>query len=194
MTAIGRLRNLTRATIIGVVSVFVVSGAYLGFLQLTGNFSTVVSGELYRSGQITPEQLDEYATRYGIKTIINLRGRNPGNIWYEAETAESRKLHIDHVDFGLSARREVSEQQAADLIALLRSAQKPILIHCKAGADRSGFVSALYLAAIKKWRPDIAEGQLSIRFGHFSLPFIPEYAMDRSFERLEVSSGALSGE
>ncbi len=194
MTAIVRLRNLIRATIVGAVSVFVVSVAYLGFLQLTGNFNTVVSGELYRSGQITPEQLDEYATKYGIKTIINLRGRNPGNSRYDAETAESQKLHIDHVDFGLSARREVTEQQAADLIVLLRSAQKPILIHCKAGADRSGFVSALYLAAIKKWRPELAEGQLSIRFGHFSLPFIPEYAMDRSLERLEVSSGAFEAE
>jgi protein tyrosine/serine phosphatase len=189
MTAISRIRNLTRATMIGVVSVFVVSGAYLGFLQLTGNFNTVVSGELYRSGQITPQQLDEYATKYGIKTIINLRGSNPGNTWYDAETAESKKLHIYHVDFGLSARREVTEQQAADLIALLRSSPKPILIHCKAGADRSGFVSALYLAAIKKWRPKVAEGQLSIRYGHLSLPFIPEYAMDRSFETLALSSG-----
>lgn len=194
MTATARLRNLIWATVIGVVSVFVVSGTYLGFLQLTGNFNTVVSGELYRSGQITPQQLDEYATKYGIKTVINLRGRNPGNTWYDAETTESQKLHIDHVDFGLSARREVTEQQAADLIALLRSAQKPILIHCKAGADRSGFVSALYLAAVKKWRPERAEGQLSIRFGHFSLPFIPEYAMDRSFERLEVSTGAFDAE
>jgi protein tyrosine/serine phosphatase len=194
MMAIVRIRNLIRATAIGMVSVLMVSGAYLGFLQFSGNFNTVVRGELYRSGQITPQQLDEYTTKYGIKTIINLRGSNPGNTWYDAETAESRKLHIDHVDFGLSARREVTEQQAADLIALLRSAQKPILIHCKAGADRSGFVSALYLAAIKKWRPELAEGQLSIRFGHVSLPFIPEYAMDRSFERFEVSSEALDAE
>jgi hypothetical protein len=35
----------------------------------------------------------------------------------------------------------------------------------------------------------MAKGQLSIGFGHFSLPFIPEYAMDRTFEALEPSLG-----
>lgn len=190
MKIIFRLRNLTRAAVIGVSLTLVFGGTYLGYLQLNGNFNTVVSGELYRSGQITPQQLDDYVTKYGIKTIINLRGRNPGTPWYDVETAESDKLHIDHIDFGLSARREVTELQEVELIGLMRNAQKPILIHCKGGADRSGLASALYLAAVKKWSPEHAEGQLSIRFGHFSLPFIPEYAMDRSFEKFELSSGA----
>lgn len=188
MMAACRLRHLTRAAAIGVLLLLGLGGAYLEFLQLSGNFNTVVSGELYRSGQISSQQLDNYATRYGIKTIVNLRGSNPGAPWYDTETAESQKLHIDHVDFRLSARREVTARQVTELIALLRSAQKPILIHCKAGADRSGLVSALYLVAIKKWSAEVAEGQLSIRFGHFSLPFIPEYAMERSFEKFELPS------
>lgn len=184
-----RFSYLARAAVAGVTSALVLGGTYLGYLQLTGNFNTVVSGELYRSGQITSQQLDDYATNYGIKTIINLRGGNPGSSWYDAEMVESQKLHIHHIDFGLSARQEVTARQAGELIAILESAQRPILIHCKDGADRSGLVSALYLVAIKGWSPKLAEGQLSIRFGHFSLPFIPEYAMDRSFEKLAHSSG-----
>lgn len=164
-------------------------GAYLGALQLTGNFNTVVAGEFYRSGQLTPTQIADYAKQYGIKTIINLRGDNPGNSWYDAEVAEARRLNISHINFGMSARRELTAAQATALIAAMKEAEKPILIHCKAGADRSGLASALYLAAVKKLDAATAEGQLSIRFGHFSLPFIPEYAMDRTFETLEPSFG-----
>ncbi|MFD2031462.1 tyrosine-protein phosphatase [Ancylobacter dichloromethanicus] len=52
----------------------------------------------------------------------------------------------------------------------MKDAKKPILIHCQAGADRSGLASALYLAAIKKNSAEAeAEAQLSIRYGHFFL-------------------------
>jgi len=179
------LRRWARFAGLCLLCVSVLGGGYLGALQLTGNFNTVIKGELYRSGQISSQQLKDYVAEYGIKTIVNLRGDNHGDDWYETEVAQSRDLSIDHVDFGISARRELTAERAAQLIAILRTAQKPILIHCKAGADRSGLVSALYLAIIKQWSPQIAEGQLSIRYGHLSLPFIPEYAMDRSFANLE---------
>ena len=49
-------------------------------------------GELYRSGQITPQQLDDYTAKYGVKTVVNLRGDSQGSSWYEAEIAESRSF------------------------------------------------------------------------------------------------------
>jgi hypothetical protein len=45
------------------------------------------------------------------------------------------------------------------------------------------------MAAVKKSDEAMAKGQLSIGFGHLALPFIPEYAMDRTFEALEPSLG-----
>lgn len=156
----------------------------MGALQLTGNFNTVITGELYRSGQISPQQLKEYVAEYGIKTVVNLRGDNQGDDWYDTEITQSRNLGVHHIDFGLSARQELTSERAAQLMAILRTAQKPILIHCKAGADRSGLISALYLAIIKQWNPEVAKAQLSVRYGHISLPFIPEYAMDRSFTKV----------
>jgi protein tyrosine/serine phosphatase len=138
---------------------------------------------------LTPAQIAKYAKEYGIKTIINLRGDNTGSSWYDAEVGEASRLGITHIDFGMSARRELTASQADALIVLMKGAQKPILIHCKDGADRSGLASALYLAAVKKSDEAMAKGQLSIGFGHFSLPFIPEYAMDRTFESLEPSLG-----
>lgn len=183
--ASGPLRRVARFAGLCLLCAIVLTGGYLGALQLTPNFNTVIPGELYRSGQMSPHQLKDYLEEYGIKTVVNLRGDNHGSDWYEAEVAESRDLRVEHVDFGISARRELTSDRAAQLMAVLRTAQKPILIHCKAGADRSGLVSALYLAIIKERSPDVAKAQLSIRYGHISLPFIPEYAMDRSFAILE---------
>ena len=167
-------------------------GAYVGSLRLTGNFNPVVAGELYRSGQLSSSEIASFAKEYGIKTIINLRGDNSGQTWYDAEVAEARELGVAHLDFRMSARRELSATQAADLVALMKQAEKPLLIHCQAGADRSGLAAALYLAVVKKESPAQAAGQLSFRYGHFSLPFVPEYAMDRSFEALRPSLAALA--
>lgn len=161
------------------------TGGYLGALQLTGNFHPVVPGSLYRSAQPTATDIARYRKTYGIKTIINLRGENTGSPWYDSEIAEAKRLGIAHVDFGMSARRELTQAASADLIAILERAEKPVLIHCKAGADRSGLASALYVAAVAKLGEAAAEQQISIRYGHISLPVSATYAMDRTFEALE---------
>ena len=179
--------RLTRSAFALLALVILCCLGYLGVLQLTGNVHAVVAHECYRSAQLSVRQLAECAKENRVKTIINLRGANPGVGWYEAEIAESKQLGIVHIDFRMSARRELTKADADQLIDVMKHAQKPLLIHCKSGADRSGLASALYLAAISKSGEAAAEKQLSIRFGHFSLPFIPEYAMDRTFEKLEPS-------
>ena len=74
--------------------------------------------------------------------------------------------------------------KAKQLVALLAKAEKPILIHCKSGADRSGLAAALYLAAVKKESQEEAGRQISFWYGHLSLPLLPDYAMDDSFAKL----------
>jgi protein tyrosine/serine phosphatase len=85
----------------------------------------------------------------------------------------------------MSAGQQLTQDRAAKLVAILKHAERPILIHCNGGADRSGLVSALYLAAIAQQGEKAAESQISIRYGHISLPFAPAYAMDVTFEALE---------
>lgn len=162
MIQAAHVRRLLWVAVLVVSSAAALGGAYLGLLWLSGNFNTVFAGEMYRSAQLSPEQIDAYVSKYGIRTIVNLRGNNTGQPWYDAEVDESRKLQINHVDFVMSARQELPAARARQLMALLRQAPKPILIHCKAGADRSGLVSALYLATIKGLDPALAGGQLSI--------------------------------
>ena len=165
------------------------AGLYLAALQMDDNFHAVVPGELYRSAQPTAALIAEYRKGYDIKTIINLRGDNTGSGWYDSEVAEARRLGIAHVDFRMSARREMTMAQFDQLMDVFGKAEKPILVHCNSGADRSGLVSALYVAAIAKLGEEAAEGQISFRYGHIPLPVSSAYAMDRSFEAFEAVLG-----
>ena len=159
---------------------------YLAVLHYSGNFHAIVDGELYRSAQVKGEQLAEYTQKVGLKSVLNLRGASPGSDWYMEETSESARLGLVHADFALSASRQVTNEEAAELIALMRDLPKPLLIHCKHGSDRTGLVAALYMAAIAGQDEDTAEAQLSLYFGHFSVPYLSAaYPMDESWERFE---------
>ncbi len=185
-------RFLKRAGLVGCAAAIGL-GTYLFAIQITGNFAEVVPGALYRSNQPTALQVADYAKRYGIRTIVNLRGSSQGAAWYKDEVAAARGLGIKHVDFRMSATRALTLEETNTLVTLLRDAPKPILIHCKSGADRTGLAAVLYLNQIAGKTADAAERQLSIRFGHFSIPFFsPTYAMDENWETLEKAYG-LSG-
>lgn len=174
----------------GLVGALLLVGIYCGVLRLTGNFHEVIPGELYRSAQPSEASIALYGSRYGIRTIVNLRGANRGRDWYDREVAAVRALGIGHVDFSMSAGKELSLERASELVAILKTAERPILIHCETGADRTGLASALYLAAVANRGEEAAEAQLSIRYGHFSIPVLSQaFAMDETFEMLEPSLG-----
>jgi protein tyrosine/serine phosphatase len=163
---------------------------YLAVLHYSGNFHTVIEGELYRSAQVTGTELADYTNKVSLKSVLNLRGPSPNSDWYKAEIADSARLGLVHADFALSASRQVTNEEAVELIALMRSLPKPLLIHCKHGSDRTGLMSALYMAAIAGQDEDTAEAQLSLYFGHFSVPYLSAaYPMDESWERLEGMVG-----
>ena len=50
-------------------------------------------------------------------------------------------------------------------------------------------MAALYVAAVARLGEGPAERQLSILYGHLSIPFSSAFAMDRTFEALEPSLG-----
>jgi len=176
-------RILTWATL-ALVTPIAVLGIYLGFLRASGNFHEVLPGQLYRSAQPTPGQLARYIQRYGIKTVINLRGPSEQK-WYRDEVATTSRLAIQHLDFRMTASRQLSDGESEELIALMKDAPKPLLIHCKAGADRTGLASVIYLQQVAGVDEETAEWQLSPLYGHVALPFLRAYAMDRSWLSLE---------
>ena len=93
------------------------------------------------------------------------------------------------VDFHMSARRMLTVEQSRQLIALMRNAPGPILIHCSAGADRTGLASVMYMQQIAGVDEETAEWQLSPLYGHLNLPFLSVYAMDDTWESFEKAIG-----
>lgn len=180
-----RLRRPMAVTTIICLTLVVSLTAYVGWRQWIGNFATVVVNEAYRSNQPTPERLADYVKEYQIRTVINLRGASPGADWYEAERKAAADLGIRLVDFQLSASKELTHEQADALLAVLRDAERPLLIHCRSGSDRTGLASAVYQAMVAGIDEHLAEDQLSIRYGHFSVPFLSEaWPMDVSWQRM----------
>jgi protein tyrosine/serine phosphatase len=163
-------------------------GLHIGYLHASGNFHEVIPGELYRSAQPSQSQLADYISRYGIKTVFNLRGPSDRD-WYRQEVAVTGKMGIEHLDFPMSAGRQLTAEESQKLIALLRGAPKPILIHCLAGADRTGLASVVYLQQIANVDEETAEWQLSPLYGHVALPFSKAWAMDETWEALEKVIG-----
>lgn len=187
---LSRLPRWLKIGIAGLVPLAIIIGAFLGYLQASGNFHEVIPGELYRSAQLSSDEIGRYQKDFGIRSIINLRGENDGEDWYDQEIAEAKDLGVTHIDFRMSSGRMLAKDDAMRLIALMRSAPKPLLIHCQAGADRSGLAASLYLAAIAGMSEEDAEAQLSLRFGHVGIPWVSQtYAMDETWEALETWLG-----
>ncbi len=149
-----------------------------------GNVHAVVDGEFYRSAQLSPAQIEAVAKDHGIKSIINLRGDNTGSPWYDNEVAAAKENHITHLNFRMKSSRELTDAQVVELVALMKHAPKPVLVHCAAGADRSGLAAALYLYSIKHESAGVASRALSLRYGHMPFYYNSSYAMDRTFARV----------
>src|SRR5262249_3168141 len=143
--ASSKLKALAMAVGVAISSAAPLGALYALYLIGTHNFHVVSAGKIYRSNQMDHSAFGRLVREYGIKTIVNLRGANLCAPWYRSETNVSQRLGVMHLDFALSATSEVTDQQIDQILTALNCAPKPVLIHCRCGADRAGLISALYL-------------------------------------------------
>jgi protein tyrosine phosphatase (PTP) superfamily phosphohydrolase (DUF442 family) len=135
------------------------------YIVFGGNFHTVLPGKLYRSAQPSTAELRNLVAAYHIRTVINLRGDNTDQ-WYWDEHEAGRSLDVQIVDVGLWAQQPAPADQFVLLVDTLANAPGPILVHCNSGGDRSGLAAALGLLLRSDATIAEARGQLSIYFGH----------------------------
>jgi membrane-associated phospholipid phosphatase/protein tyrosine phosphatase (PTP) superfamily phosphohydrolase (DUF442 family) len=147
------------------------------------NLRVVVPGEVYRAGLMSTNALAGCIEKYGIKSILNLRGEGKSWEWYGHELEAAKQLNVAHYDFGISARQELTDSELARLEQILHDAPQPVLIHCDGGADRSALASAIYLYAIAGKPPEEAERELSPWNGHLPILWPKVIAMENSFRR-----------
>lgn len=179
-------RTLRGAAVLaaGCVVLLVLALGWLGYLQWTGNVHVVQEGAVYRSNTLAPAHLADVLATEHIRTVLNLRGANTGEEWYQKETDVLNRAGVQLINVPLKSSEEPSDALLSQLVTALKEAPRPLLIHCKAGADRTGLASALYELLVVGKPADVAAGQLSFWYGHFPWLTSDTGAMDRTFWRV----------
>jgi protein tyrosine phosphatase (PTP) superfamily phosphohydrolase (DUF442 family) len=106
-----------------------------------GNFHPVSNG-IFRSALPSPEGYPQLK-KMGFKTILNLQESDGG----EAKRAgpEIRVVHV-----AMSGLKKPTFEQMDLALAELAADERPILVHCTHGKDRTGFVIAVWRVVIEK--------------------------------------------
>lgn len=123
-----------------------------------------IDDQIYRSSQPTTFTLRKFASNGG-KTVLSLRGSIEAPYWYQEEETCSR-LGLTLHNIQLSATSAPDPHRLNELIDFLGKCPKPLLIHCKSGADRTGLATFVYKTVFLQERFNKAKSALGFRFLH----------------------------
>lgn len=140
-----------------------------------------VDQKVWRSGQ--PARCDfRTLEKEGIGEVLCLRR------WH-SDKDEARGLKLHHI------RMNAGDIRDADIVAALKvmvAAEKPLLVHCFHGADRTGVVVAMYRMVVQEWPREKAIAELTDpRHGHHAevFPNIREYLETVDVEKIRREAG-----
>lgn len=152
--------------------------------RLWHNYEKVAPG-VFRSNHPDHDRLEDMVAR-GIRTILNVRGgQHLAHHKFEEESC--RKLGLELVTVPMSARTAPEAETLLNLIRVMGEIEKPFLMHCKSGADRTGLAAAIYLMHYENAPLSVARRQLHPRFLHFrqTKTGILDHVLDLYGERLK---------
>lgn len=124
-----------------------------------------VTEKFWRAAQPSPADIGRIA-KSGVRTIVNLRGGREYGSWpLERDACAAHGLVL--TEFVVRSREAPAKETITAAKEFFDALEYPVLVHCKSGADRAGFMSALYLILHEGKSVDEASRQLSLRYGHF---------------------------
>ncbi|TCP44065.1 tyrosine-protein phosphatase [Rhodovulum marinum] len=119
----------------------------------------------WRSNQPDPRRLRRFRDM-GIRSVLSLRGAGPSS-HHLFEKEACLDLGLTLVTRRLHARKLASRDTLLELLDLFETIEKPFVMHCKSGSDRSGLAAALYLLHVENRPVEEARRMLHWRFIHF---------------------------
>lgn len=182
--------RLTRWVLALLTAAGVAGGVYAYYRASYGHskrLREVTPGRLYRSGQLTASGFEEAFRRHNIRTVVNLQeeARDPllpagyMGVPTEAESEVCARCGVNYVslDGGVLETPApggddpvVEPKLLTDFYRVLDDpASYPVLIHCKAGLHRTGFLTAVY--RLEYERRSVADAVRELRgngFGTFA--------------------------
>ena len=135
-----------------------------GFLRrVWSNFAKVAPG-VFRANQPNARRLKKWKAM-GIHTVLSLRGgHSSAPLVLEREDCQALGMTLHQQ--ALTAREAPATDTVQGLIALFQRLDKPFVMHCKSGADRASFASAIWLLTQENAPITEARKMLSPRFIH----------------------------
>ncbi|MBM4060761.1 MAG: hypothetical protein FJ265_06665 [Planctomycetes bacterium] len=145
-----------------------------------------VGRDVYRSSQPSEDQLLRAIDAHGIRTVVCLRSPGDGAAT-SARAASGTGIRFWTVP--MSATRLPSPETLLELWQVAATAERPLLLHCRAGVDRTGLASAITVLHDTA-DLDRARAELSLLRGHVGL-FGTE-AMDEVLDRYAPHQGRMA--
>jgi len=106
-----------------------------------------ISDSMYRSEQPSRKAFKELEL-YGFKTVINFR-----RLWNDNRKARDTDLNLVHLPMRSA---KLTEAEVIEALKAVNNAQKPVLLHCWHGSDRTGVVVAAYRTVFENWTKEDA--------------------------------------
>ena len=120
-------------------------------IEVIYNFHWVTKHEVARSAQAYAGMLGPFLRRHQIRSVVNLRGHNQRFGWWRYESRVCERLHIEHHNLKFNSRTLPSRELLIAMLHAFDVSQKPALIKCSGGQDRTSFAAALYLIHRDGW-------------------------------------------
>jgi protein tyrosine/serine phosphatase len=117
----------------------------------------VVEGKVYRSGQISRFLIADVVERNHIGTIIDLNGLDPNDADQRAELQVAEAKGVRHLRFPLKGDGTGQiDRYAGAVQAIFESEheEKPVLVHCAAGTQRTGACVSFYRLLVRHDPPE----------------------------------------
>jgi hypothetical protein len=143
------------AAIAFLVGLFVVEGVIPNLVPK--NFGVVEEGAVYRSGELTTAALTKVVREHNIRTVIDFgaHDHDPDDERREQQAAEI--LGVDRHVLNLYGDGTGDPNRYAEALRIMTDPEaQPVLIHCAAGAQRTGCATALYRSLVQGWNDDRA--------------------------------------
>ena len=106
-----------------------------------------INDSVYRSEQPDRKGMAELKN-LGIKTILNLRNGKD-----DISETKDMQLILRHVPINTW---KLSYNDIVNALVVLKKSEKPVLVHCLHGSDRTGAVIAAYRMAFENWSKEDA--------------------------------------
>lgn len=155
---------------IGVVVLFLVGFVWSsrGFLG-GSNLHEEDPGRLYRSARLNPSELDALIKREGLRTVVAFTGDPQRHAWFAKyqKVCQANDVKL----YAINLRDEVipSRNALIQLVNVLESCPRPVVVQGYRGIDHSSFAAAVG-KLLDGATPQVALQQFGLKYGQFGKP------------------------